>query len=157
MRILVVDDNAMLRAITRAQIESFGDAQVYEADSGTAAYDMLEEVQPDVVVADFHMPACNGADLAEAMRLHPVYSQIPIVYLSGEPDELERHIMLATQPIALLNKPCEASEMQEALRRATRSSPRQSRSAGFQPRTPSGRWVLRMHEFPVPPSGSSES
>ncbi len=87
-RILVVDDDAEVRAFLADILGTLGHGveTVADADAALAA---LAEGAPDLVLLDFAMPGMNGAELARAARrLHP---GLPIVFVTGfaESDQLE--------------------------------------------------------------------
>jgi DNA-binding NarL/FixJ family response regulator len=65
-RILVVDDNAMMRGSLRALLESQDDWKVCdEAADGQEAMDKFDKNKFDVIVLDFQMPGMNGLDTAK--------------------------------------------------------------------------------------------
>ncbi len=96
--ILLVDDDAMVRAGLRIFAEDLG-YRVIEAHSGQAATDALRQGDHvDAVVTDFAMPGMNGADLVrEARRFAP---GIPAMVITGYADTPE-----AFQNVVLLRKP----------------------------------------------------
>ncbi|MER7010352.1 response regulator transcription factor [Saccharopolyspora sp. NPDC000359] len=62
-RVLVVDDQAMVRAGFAALLDAQPDMEVVgEADNGARALEIAHEAQPDVVVMDVRMPVLNGID-----------------------------------------------------------------------------------------------
>jgi DNA-binding NarL/FixJ family response regulator len=63
IRILLVDDHAMLRAGLRALLEAEEGLEVVgEAGTGEAAVEMAEQLRPDVVVMDLSMPGIGGLE-----------------------------------------------------------------------------------------------
>ena len=54
--ILVVDENAYLRKLTRAMLTGIGAKTVYEAADGLSALDIARNVSPDVVLLDWNLP-----------------------------------------------------------------------------------------------------
>lgn len=66
-RILVVDDVADARQLVTDVLKSFG-AEVFAADSGAAALEMLNTFQPDVLVSDIGMPEMDGYELIKKIR-----------------------------------------------------------------------------------------
>lgn len=68
MRVLVVDDDALILMSTAAMIEDLGH-EVVEASSGSAALELLRTGNKiDLLITDFSMPKMNGAELASAAR-----------------------------------------------------------------------------------------
>jgi CheY-like chemotaxis protein len=76
VRVLVVDDQAVVRDATRSLLEATGDFEaVGEAASGDEALTAIEQLEPDLVLLDVRMPEMDGIEIAErirAARHHPV-------------------------------------------------------------------------------------
>lgn len=68
LRILLVDDHAMLRDGLKSFLQSQGCAVVGEASNGQEAVSLAQELRPDVAVVDLCMPLLNGVDAAQAIR-----------------------------------------------------------------------------------------
>ena len=83
-RVLVVDDEADVRAVTADTLGAAG-CVVIEAASGHAALAQLEDgLAIDLVVADFAMPGMNGAELAA--RIAARWPAVPLLMLTGYAD-----------------------------------------------------------------------
>jgi two-component system cell cycle sensor histidine kinase/response regulator CckA len=81
MTVLVVDDEAAMRALTRRMLEGEG-YQVYEAADGVEALATLAQGWPvDVIVTDIRMPRMDGRELASRLTTHS--PRIPIAFMSG--------------------------------------------------------------------------
>jgi len=86
VRILIVDDDAGLRALLRATFESF-EVEVDEADSVAAAERRIARGRPDVVVLDVLMPGESGLELCRRLKQSPKTHEIGVVLLSGAAGE----------------------------------------------------------------------
>lgn len=73
IRIMLVDDHAVLRAGLRMLLDAEGDLSVVgEASNGTQALERVAELKPDVVLVDISMPETNGLEmLQEMLRISP--------------------------------------------------------------------------------------
>ena len=73
IRVLLVDDHAILRAGLRALLSAYSDIQVVgEAADGTEALTRVNELSPDVVVMDIAMPGVNGlVATRQILQAHP--------------------------------------------------------------------------------------
>jgi len=94
-RVLVVDDDAVLRAET-VQLISNGDAQVDEAETGEAALSLLRQGGYDCVVLDLKLPDVGGKALLEQLKnegvaLPPVIVHTARQLSDAEEKELREH------------------------------------------------------------------
>jgi len=85
MRLLLVDDDAGLRALVRTTFEIV-DVEVREAESTRVAEALIRAQRPDAIVLDVSMPGENGFDFCRRLKDDPATSSIPVVLLSGSVD-----------------------------------------------------------------------
>jgi DNA-binding NarL/FixJ family response regulator len=80
VRILIVDDHAMLREAIRLLLESRREFHVCgEAEDGVQAIEKAAELKPDVVVLDIGMPKMDGFEAARKIKVVSPRSQIVIL------------------------------------------------------------------------------
>lgn len=82
-RILVVDDEPMVRTVTTKLLRLRGH-EVTEVDGGPAALAALAESTFDIVVTDLSMPDMSGRELAAVIRLR--HEGLPVLLLTGDTD-----------------------------------------------------------------------
>ena len=80
--VLVVEDSASLRMAIASILEQDGYTVLSAAD-GVQALDVMEESQPDLVLADIAMPVMDGYELYRAVRERPEWISIPFIFLTG--------------------------------------------------------------------------
>ncbi|HEV2712682.1 MAG TPA: HD domain-containing phosphohydrolase [Gaiellaceae bacterium] len=85
IRILVVDDDANLRALVRTSFE-MADLEVEEADGAVSAAEKIAARHPDVIVLDVGMPGIDGVTFCRGLRSDPRTRDIPVVLLTGDAD-----------------------------------------------------------------------
>lgn len=86
LRLMIVDDHAILREGLRHILESTGDAiEISEASSGFQALENLRNQPFDLVVADLSMPGMNGLDLIR--RIKAEYPKTAVLVLSMHAEE----------------------------------------------------------------------
>jgi CheY-like chemotaxis protein len=81
--ILVVDDDAAIRAAISEILESEGYPVIMAAD-GATALQQIEETRPALVLLDMRMPGMNGWDVAAT--LHQRGSTVPILVMTAAQD-----------------------------------------------------------------------
>jgi AmiR/NasT family two-component response regulator len=86
-KILIADDDAVLRMDLRSMLESMGHCVIGEAENGETACYLARSLRPDLIILDVMMPKQNGLEAAEIIsreRLGPVlmltaYSDVPMI------------------------------------------------------------------------------
>jgi PAS domain S-box-containing protein len=98
IRILLVDDDAEVRAVTSAYLTEMGH-RVIEAPNGASALDILRtDRQIDLLVADFAMPGMTGFDLAVKAREHREGIGILLVTGYADPGKMAQGFPLLHKP-----------------------------------------------------------
>lgn len=88
-RILVVDDEEMMRSTVSAALTSVG-YEVLEADNGRTGLQMAKTHVPDLIVCDVKMPELDGFELLQELRKSDDTFHIPFVFLTGQTDHQDR-------------------------------------------------------------------
>lgn len=116
-RVLIVDDEASLRALVRANLEIDG-IDVSEAVDGNEAMAMLRESPPDLVLLDIMMPGKDGIEVLEDVAADPALKAIPVILLTakGEQEDLERGAMLGAR--GHITKPFDPEQMVRTVKAA---------------------------------------
>jgi signal transduction histidine kinase/CheY-like chemotaxis protein len=81
--VLLVDDDAGFRDVTRAMLEKEG-WSVSEAENGAAALKSMETKRPSLIFLDLIMPVMNGFEFAAEVRQHPEWRSIPIIVITSQ-------------------------------------------------------------------------
>jgi len=117
IRVMIVDDHAMLRHGLRLFLKSFDDLElVGEASGGAQAISLCGQTTPDVILMDMVMPGIDGAMATAAIRER--YPQVQVVALTSfhEQDLVERALQAGA--IGYLLKNVSAQELAQAIRDA---------------------------------------
>jgi DNA-binding NarL/FixJ family response regulator len=86
IRILLVDDQAIIRQGLRSMLESNPDMEVIgEAENGQRAIEQIPALQPDVVLMDIRMPIMDGVAATQAIAQH--YPQTRVLVLTTFDDD----------------------------------------------------------------------
>ena len=95
LRILIVDDHAVVRRGVRSLLESEKGFEITgEATTGREAVDMARRLQPDVVVMDLSLPELNGLDATRQILKDSPRSEI-LVLTMHHSEELARDVLQA--------------------------------------------------------------
>ena len=117
LTVLVVEDEAILRAAIRRLLEGEGYA-VLEAEQGAKALELLRDSSGrniDLVLTDLRMPVMDGRQLAAALaRLYP---RMPILFMSGFTAQL-LDLRLVSPHVEVLAKPFRNHDLLVAVRRS---------------------------------------
>jgi two-component system, NarL family, invasion response regulator UvrY len=115
IKIAIVDDHALVRAGLRQYLAEQVDLQVVaEASNGREALDIVRKEQIDVLVMDLSMPQQSGVDALAAIRARE--PDLPVLILSGFPEEHYATTLLRQGASGYLNKDCDPEEIVKAIR-----------------------------------------
>ncbi|HWO01592.1 MAG TPA: response regulator [Blastocatellia bacterium] len=115
-RILLADDSITIQKVVNLTFADEG-IEVVAVSNGEMAARRMDEVNPDLVLADIFMPGKNGYELCEAIKTNSKFGNVPVVLLVGafEPfDQLEARRVRAD---AHLIKPFESRTLVETVRK----------------------------------------
>ena len=117
MKVLVVDDHALVRAGIRQVLQTLpanGVVEVLEAPDGEQALKLLEsQTEIDLILMDYDLPERSGlAILADLGRQHP---EIPVIMISGVTNPTMVRSAMQQGASAFLTKTGDSQELLEAV------------------------------------------
>ncbi|GCE11855.1 response regulator [Tengunoibacter tsumagoiensis] len=116
-RILVVDDEAPIQRILRRNL-SVGGYEVFVADTGKQAVEMVQMHQPDLILLDLCLPGeLDGVDVCVQVRQ---FTHTPIIVLSAVTEEKQKVKALDLGADDYLTKPFNNDELQARVRACLR-------------------------------------
>lgn len=86
LRVLIVDDEASIRALLKGVLERSGH-KVFEAANGRAGLELALEIQPHMMVVDWVMPEMDGLEVTRALRKTKIGRTIYILLLTCLEDD----------------------------------------------------------------------
>jgi signal transduction histidine kinase/ActR/RegA family two-component response regulator len=117
VRVLLVDDHAMVRQGLRTVLEGYADIEIAgEAANGQDAVMMVDKLQPDVVVMDVNMPGISGIEATATVKHH--YPHVGIVGISINTDEEVQLEMKRAGGSALISKEAAVDDLYGAIHQA---------------------------------------
>lgn len=108
MRILLVEDSAVMRKVTKIQLEAQG-AQVDEADNGRDGLSKAAFRKYDLILSDVFMPEMTGPEMAKLIKAQG--NQATIVGLSANINSENANEFLASGAAFLLEKPLDVQTL----------------------------------------------
>ena len=81
-KILVIEDDGVMREMLRLRLVQAGYAVIVAHDAAVAAHAVTTQ-RPDLILADIYMPYLSGLQLIEAMKSDPATAHIPVIFVTG--------------------------------------------------------------------------
>ena len=124
-RVLVTDDDRMIRLLVRMLLEKEG-FKVLEAENGAVGMEMARREKPDLMLVDLQMPDIDGFQVIQMMRADKNLASIPLLVLTSESGSEVESKVLEMGADDYLVKPFEPevmiSRIRAAFRRAARAA-----------------------------------
>lgn len=118
IRVLLVDDHAMVRQGLRSVLDAYADVQVVgEAQDGSEAVRLAGELRPRVVVMDINMPTMNGIEATE--RIKTRWPGTVVIGISVNTGDASGQAMKQAGAVGLITKDAAVDELYAAIRRET--------------------------------------
>jgi DNA-binding response OmpR family regulator len=117
-RVLVVDDESMVREVVTNYLERDG-YQVRSVADGAAAIAAINDHQPDIVVLDVMLPKIDGLTVLRRLREH---SEVPVILLTARGGESDRVLGLELGADDYVPKPFSPRELTARVRSVLRRS-----------------------------------
>lgn len=89
IRILVVDDMAMMRRAVTKFCKDFGFSNFAEAADGAEAWQLISTAKPafDLIISDWNMPNTTGLDLLKRLRADSRFAKTPMILVTAEKEK----------------------------------------------------------------------
>jgi len=116
-KIILVDDIQFHLISTRERLKSRYD--IYTAMSSSDLYELLENVNPDLILLDINMPGEDGYRILEKLKNDSRYSYIPVIFLSAQIDKESIIKGMSLGAIDFIPKPYSDVDLIESIERAT--------------------------------------
>jgi two-component system chemotaxis response regulator CheY len=106
-RILVIDDDNVMRKFVVMLLKRIGAGHYQVAEDGQTGLQMVRSFLPNLIITDVHMGHGNGLDFIRALRSHPVRElrNIHVLMLSADSSAQTLHEFLPFGILGYLVKP----------------------------------------------------
>lgn len=113
MKILIVDDSRVARNNIKKALSGLVNITIYEANDGQAAWEVIENENPDLIFTDWYMENMDGLELIRKIR-HGNNS-VKICMLTSETNEERQTLARKEGADYILTKPIKLVELAKAL------------------------------------------
>jgi len=115
-RILHVEDDPSIQAVTKLALEAIGGYQVLSCSSGAQALEEVEAFAPDFILLDVMMPGMDGPQTLLKLRERIDLEQIPVTFMTAkvQPSEIEHLRKLGARDVIV--KPFDPMLLTEQIR-----------------------------------------
>ena len=115
IKILLVDDSAIMREIIRNLLGKLGYQEVREAENGEVALEILKSDNFNLIIADWNMPKMSGLDLLKTVRKDEKYKNTSFIMVTSEENKDNIISTLEAGADDYLVKPFSPDTLQEKL------------------------------------------
>lgn len=121
MKVLIVDDSAVVRERLKAMLSELEEIEIIgQAQDADEALTSIRKLNPDVVILDIGLPKGNGIDVLQKIKQ---YKPAPIVIVFTFYSQLlYRQRCMAVGADFFLNKPTEFEKIPEVLKKLIKDS-----------------------------------
>lgn len=112
-RILIVDDDGLIRLLLRRMLAKCGYRRLYEAGDGAKAKALLAEKHFDLMILDLQLPDMDGLTLCQYVQDHNFH--VPIILISGSVVDWRPYLRAGVADC--LNKPISIRDLQASVER----------------------------------------
>lgn len=110
-RILIVDDEADVRAIAQLGLEMGAGWQVLAASSGQEALSVAADQQPDAILLDMMMPDMDGRATLQQLKTNPTTRSIPVILVTAKVNSADQASFAGLDVAAVVAKPFRPLEL----------------------------------------------
>jgi putative two-component system response regulator len=112
-KIVAVDDNVENLTALKNTLKNAYDT--YPCPCAQKMFNLMEHVQPDLILLDVEMPEMNGYEAAQKLKSSDKYKTIPIIFLTSMEDEESKKKGLSLGAVDFISKPIVAPALLQRL------------------------------------------
>ncbi len=113
MDILITDDSSFMRKILRNIVEDMSFDNIWEADDGDTAVEMVKDKQPDIVLLDIVMESMDGIEALEA--INDLDQDVTVIMISAVGQQQLMTEALEKGAAAFIKKPFENEKVVDTI------------------------------------------
>jgi two-component system chemotaxis response regulator CheY len=120
-RVVIVDDNDMMRSILRSILRGDAYEVVGEARNGLQAVEVAERLKPEIICMDVMMPEMGGIEAMGKIRTERPETEVVMITSNADPETVQESIMNGAS--GFIVKPFNAAKVLDTLARITDKKP----------------------------------
>jgi two-component system, OmpR family, alkaline phosphatase synthesis response regulator PhoP len=110
-RILIIDDDDDILAVTQLALKAVGGWDVSMAMSGSEGLIKAMNEQPDAILLDVMMPDMDGISTFHALQANPVTQSIPVILMTAKVQAAEQRRFANLGVASIITKPFKAMKL----------------------------------------------
>lgn len=118
--VLVIDDSPLIHRLLEVRLEN-EEVELTSAMNGQAGIEAAKANKPDLILLDVHMPGLSGFEVCMRLKDDPDTAHIPIIFITGASDSLDKVKGLDLGAVDYVTKPFEVVELRARVRAALRT------------------------------------
>jgi CheY-like chemotaxis protein len=117
-KILIIDDEADIRAVAQLSLQINQGWEVLTAESGRTGIAIAQESLPDAILLDVMMPDLDGPSTLKQLQVHPQTQKIPVIFLTAKVQATEQRYYAELGVKAVLTKPFDPVQLGDLVAQA---------------------------------------
>ncbi|SRR5258705_13112659 len=113
-KILIIDDDSDIRLGLNVRLRASGYETAFAGD-GVSAIRMARKERPDLILLDLGLPAGDGFQVLERLKINTELSHVPVIVVSARDAEANERRALKAGACAYLEKPVDDEDLLEAI------------------------------------------
>jgi CheY-like chemotaxis protein len=118
-RILIVEDDMILALVLKKNIEKLGYTVLDIYSSGYDAIQAVAQQLPDLIIMDIKL--MGSIDGIQTMIEIRKFSEIPVIYVSGNSDDVVKEQAEKTESSGFMSKPIDLPNLENLIKRALKT------------------------------------
>ena len=116
-RVLLIDDDDLIREVTQAALELVGGWQVSTASGGAEGIAVAQRERPDAILMDVMMPGMDGPTAFVRLQDDPQTQSIPVILLTAKAQAGDRQSWQHLELAGVITKPFDPMRLVANVRR----------------------------------------
>ena len=121
--ILAIDDDKDILKILKRYLENEG-FSISTANNGDEGFEMVEKLNPDLIILDVMMPGLNGYEISTKLQNNKEHSCIPVIFLSALGGKENKLKAFACGAVDYLEKPFDKNDLLNKVKKHLQTKPK---------------------------------